>query len=746
MTGEPVPITSLEEGEEGTILSITGGRHLLSRLAGMGIVSGTKVKVLRNSGGLIIILASDTRVALGRGQAAQILVVRRIKEKAPDSTARKTVYVALAGQPNVGKSTIFNVLTGLSQHIGNWPGKTVEKKEGTHSTEEYDIHIIDLPGTYSLSAFSEEERLARDFIIKEHPDIIVLIVNAAALERSLYLLAELLLFGAPVILAVNMIDVAESQGIHINIEALQRSLSLPVIPMIATKNKGIKELVSTIVKVAKGEIVFHPKMPMVSADHQEIFQNILELVQEHIPQPYQDVWVVTKLMEGDVELSETIEDMLPVSVWNNIQSLLVKHEDAHRAVVGGRYDWIENATRAAISRFKRGQVLITDHIDHILTQPVFGIPLLLGILAFIFFLTYRVGLPFQKLLETIITTTGSWITHNLTFVPPWIKGLLVDGIIGGAGAVLTFLPILIIFFAAMAFLEDVGYMARAAFVMDKLMHTIGLHGKSFLPMCVGFGCNVPSVLGSRIIESKRARLLTIILTPFIPCAGRLAAMTFIAAAIFGETALYISWSLIALNICVLAGSGIIISKLFLRGEPVPFIMELPLYHKPDLRTILLVVWNRVFAFIKKAGTVIMIFSVILWGITRFPGGTVEESILGWCGRLFQPIGAPLGLDWKMMVALISSIVAKENTIAALGILYNVGEYGLRIVLPSVINHASALSFLVVLMIFIPCVPTAIVMKQELKNWRWFITSLVFMAIVTYVFAFLVYRSALLFGI
>ncbi len=747
MPDEPVPIVFLEEGEEGTIFSISGGRRLLSRLAGMGIVSGIKVKMLRNSGGLIIILVSDTRVALGRGQAAQILVIREeSKEKKDHKEARKTLYVALAGQPNVGKSTVFNVLTGLSQHVGNWPGKTVEKKEGTHITDEYDIHIVDLPGTYSLSAFSEEEKLARDFIIKEHPDVVVLIVNAAALERSLYLLAELLLLGSPVILAVNMIDVAESQGIHIDIDVLQKSLSLPVIPMIATKNKGIKELVSTIVKVARGEIVFHPGIPGVSEDHREIFQNIVELVREHIHEPYQDVWIATKLMEGDTEILKTVEDLIPVSVWNNIQSLLVKHEDAHRSVVGGRYDWIENVTRAAISRFKRGQVLITDRIDHILTRPVFGIPVLLGILALIFLLTYRVGLPFQKLLETFMTGISMWINTTLLNLPLWIRELLVNGIIGGAGAVLTFIPILVIFFAAMALLEDVGYMARAAFVMDRFMHIIGLHGKSFLPLSLGFGCNVPAILGARIIESKRARLLTIFLTPFIPCAGRLAVITFITGAIFGEKALVVSWSLIALNIIVLSFTGIVINKFFLRGEPVPFIMELPLYHKPDMRTIGIVVWNRTIAFVKKAGSVILIFSVVLWILSNIPGGTIEKSILAWIGRLLEPIGLPLGLDWKMVVALLSSIVAKENSIAALGILYNVGEHGLRIVLPTVINNASSLAFLAILMIFIPCMPTAIVMKQELKNWKWFIASFLTMALVSYACAFIIYRIALLFGI
>lgn len=748
MNNEPVSITSLEEGEEGIVYSLSGGEKLTSRLAGMGIAPGTKIKVLRNSGGLVIVFASDTRVALGRGQAEKILVVKtqNLKDQVSQIPARKTLLVGLAGQPNVGKSTVFNVLTGLSQHVGNWPGKTVEKKEGIHITGDVEIRIVDLPGTYSLSAFSEEEKVARDFIIHEHPDIVVLLVNAAALERSLYLLSELLLLGSPVIVAINMIDVATGQGMHIDIDALQESLRLPVIPMVAIKNRGIKELVSQIIRISEGESEYNPRIPDVSLDHRVIYHRLIDLAKEYVPFPYTDTWIVTKLMEGDPEISEAMKSLMPDDAWNEVQLLLIKHEDALRAVVGGRYDWIEEVTRAAISRFKRGQVLMTDRIDHVLTRPVFGIPILLGILALIFVLTFKIGFPVQKLLASIVGSLGQWIDVSLSGEPWWIRGILVNGIIGGVGSVLTFIPLLIIFFISMAFLENVGYMARAAFVMDKFMHIIGLHGKSFLPMCLGFGCNVPSVLGARIVESKRARLLTIFLTPFVPCTARLAALTFITAAIFAEKALLISWLLVTLNIVTLGIAGMIISRIFLKGGPVPFIMELPLYHKPDLKTIVLTVWSRTLAFIKKAGTVILVFSILIWIMSNIPGGKIEYSMLAWIGRFIEPIGIPLGLDWKMIIALISSIVAKENSIATLGILYNVGEQGLISVLPAVINHASALSFLVVLMLFIPCMPTITVMRQEMGNWRWFITSFIFMLIISFGGGMAAYHLALFFRI
>jgi ferrous iron transport protein B len=744
----PISIIDLEEGQEGIVYLLSGGKSLTSRLAGLGIAPGTRIKVMRNRGGLLIVLASDTRIALGRGQAARIQVVKALpsQDREDREKERETFLIALAGQPNVGKSTVFNVLTGLSQHVGNWPGKTVEKKEGLYVTDDREIRIIDLPGTYSLSAFSEEERVAREFIINEHPDAIILLVNAAALERSLYLLSELLLLGPPVIIGINMTDVAEDQGISIDIEALEKALKLPVVQLVATKNRGIKELIGAAVRLAKDELPYDPAMPQVSKDHQEIFNRLYDLVREHVPPPYTDVWVATKLMEGDTEITDIIEELVPNNVWNEIQTLLIKHEDALRAVVGGRYDWIEEVTRAAISRFKMGQVLITDRIDHMLTRPVIGIPVLLAILGCIFTLTFEIGFPAQKGLEFIISAFGQWIDGALSFAPAWVRALLINGIIGGVGSILTFVPLLIIFFTSMAFLEDVGYMARAAFVMDRFMHIIGLHGKSFLPMCLGFGCNVPAVMGARIVESKRARLLTIFLAPFVPCTGRLAAMTFIAAAIFGGKALAISWSLVALNILALGLVGMVISRLSLKGEPVPFIMELPLYHRPDLKTIGLVVWSRTIAFIRKAGSIILIFSMVIWILSNVPGGTIDTSVLAWIGRKIEFIGAPMGLDWRMIVALLASIVAKENSVAALGILYNVGDQGLRVVLPTMITHASALAFLVILMVFIPCIPTITVMRQEMENWRWFLFSVLFMLCFSLTGGIAAYRLAMIFGI
>jgi len=729
---ESVNITSLQEGDQGVIHAIEGGSAITSRFAGMGIVSNARFRIAQISGGLIVLQVANTRIALGRGEASKITV----SKVAPEADVcmppiEKEISVALVGQPNVGKSTVFNILTGLSQHVGNWPGKTVEKKEGTHRADSVLIRIVDLPGTYSLTAFSEEERITRDFIIKEQPGLVVLVLNATALERGLYLLAEVLLLNRPVIVVLNMLDVAADQDIEINIRALEDSLGVPVIPMVAKRNSGIRELVSHISSIASSEYKFQPVKPEVSTDHQLIYQQILTLVRPYIHDPYTPEWVAVKLMEGDPEVTQLVEQQVQTIARDQIEKLLIKHEDALHAVVNGRYDWIEEITRSVVSRFKMGQVVLTDRIDHVLTRPVFGIPILLAVMALVFFLTYSVGVPLQEWLSDRIQQFIGFAEPLTTVWPSWLSGLLLNGVIGGVGSVLTFLPVLLIFFAIMAFLEDVGYMARAAFVMDKIMHLVGLHGKSFIPMCLGFGCNVPAVLGARIIETKKARMITLLLIPFVPCTARLAVLTLVSAAIFGQNGAFVAWSLVALNIAVLGIAGVFVNKTLWKQDA-PFIMELPIYHTPDAKTIMMVVWTRTLSFIRKAGTVILAVSLIVWMLSYFPNGNVEESLLASFGRLLQPLGIPLGLDWKMITALLTGLVAKENVVATLGVLYSVGRDGLSNMLPAIMSPESAAAFLVVMMLFIPCAATIAVLKKEMNNNKWFYTAIVMTLLVSYV--------------
>jgi len=664
------------------------------------------------------------------------------------ATAERTVLVALAGQPNVGKSTLFNLLTGLSQHVGNWPGKTVERKEGAFAFNGTPYRLVDLPGTYSLTANSAEEVIAREFIIRERPDVVVALVDAAILERSLYLVAELLSLPAPVIVGLNMIDVAQQEGVQIEPEVLEAALGVPVVPMVATKSVGVRELVEAVDRVACGEISYAPKPPQIRADHREVLEEIEGLIVGCVPDPYPQEWIALKLLEGDQEVTRMMRGCLPDERWEAVHDVLRAHDDALVAVAGGRYEWIGRMIRAAVTRPKAGQIGRTERLDRWATHPLWGLLILAGILGLIFWLTYAVGTPLQDLLDTYVVGTLAGLARaGLAGAPTWLAGLLADGVIGGVGAVLTFLPILVIFFAAMGALEDMGYMARAAYVMDGFMHLMGLHGKSFLPLFLGFGCNVPAVLGTRVIESRRARLLTILLAPLIPCTARMAVLAFLAPAFFGPAATLVSWGLVLLALAVMAFSGVLINKTLFRGQRAAFIMELPLYHLPNWRTIGLLVWQRSLAFIKKAGTLILGVSVVVWALSVLPGGEVETSFLAQVGQWLEPVGRLMGFDWRLMVTLLTSFIAKENSIATLGVLFGTGkQIGLAETLAATFPAATWLAFLVVQMLFVPCVATVAVIRQETGSWRWTLFNLGFLLLVSWMAGVGVFWLARLVGL
>ncbi|MBM4464121.1 MAG: ferrous iron transport protein B [Chloroflexi bacterium] len=658
------------------------------------------------------------------------------------------ITVALAGQPNVGKSTVFNLLTGLSQHVGNWPGKTIEQKSGTYHHHGTTAHIVDLPGTYSLTANSLEERIARDYIIRERPDVVVAIVDAAALERNLYLVAELLSLPAPLVLGLNMVDVAERQGMHIEPHVLQAALGLPVVPMVATKNQGVWELMEAVDRVSHDTADYTPSRPEIRADHQAVLAHIQQLIAGAVPDPYPEDWVALKLLEGDEEITSMIQERLDEARWQEVHTVLMQHEDAILAVAGGRYEWIGRMVRAAVVRPRMGQVTLTDRVDRYAAHPVWGLFILLGMLGLVFWLTYAVGAPLQELLDTYLVQAGAeWVRAALNGAPAWLVGLLADGVIGGAGMVITFLPILVIFFAALGLLEDVGYMARAAYVMDRFMHLMGLHGKSFLPLFLGFGCNVPAVMGARVVEGQKARLLTILVAPLVPCTARMAVLAVLAPIFFGPHAALVSWGLVGLSLVMLAIVGIALHELMLGGEHVAFIMELPLYHLPNARTIGLAVWQRSVAFLKKAGSIILVVSVVVWALSVLPGGDIESSYLAAIGRLLAPLGSLMGLGWRMMVALLTSFVAKENTIATLGVLYSAGEEGTRLAdaLSGALSPAAALAFLAVQMLFIPCVATVATVRQETGSWRWTAFSVALLLVVSFAAGIVVYQGAMLVG-
>lgn len=642
------------------------------------------------------------------------------KHSPSDPHKQGVVTIALAGQPNMGKSTLFNLLTGLNQHVGNWTGKTIEKREGVFVHGEHHFHLIDLPGTYSLSANSPEELLTREFILQEHPDLVIAVVSAANLERSLYLVSELVVLPAPVIIALNMMDVAQQEKIEIDLPVLQAAIGLPVIPIIATRANGVWELLDAVNAVLEGKIKPTPRIPKIRSDHQEIQRQIETLIAGFLPDRYPLDWSAIKLLEGDIEIIQKIQETLPIERWEMVNAILKAHDDAFLAIVSGRYEWIENLIRKCVHKPALGQIGLTDRLDRWATHPVLGIIILAAILGIIFWLTFTIGSPIQEWLETaLIVPLSSIVSGWLSSSPGWVSSFIVDGLIGGVGSVLTFLPIIMIFFAAFGILEDVGYMARAAFVMDNFMHMMGLHGKSFLPLFLGFGCNVPAVMGTRVIETWSARVLTIILAPLVPCTARMAVLAFLAPAFFGSKALLVTWGLIIFSLVILIITGMILNRIIFKGERTAFVMELPLYHSPNLRSTGLMVWQRSLAFVKKAGTIILAFSAVIWILSYLPGGSLYQSFLAQIGAIVEPVGRWMGFDWRLTVALLTSFMAKENAIATLGILFgNTSEIGLTESLVAAYSPAVALSFLTASLLFIPCAATVAVIRQETGSWRW----------------------------
>jgi len=663
----------------------------------------------------------------------------------PESAKVKEITVALAGAPNVGKSTIFNLLTGLSQHVGNWPGKTVEHKTGVFHHNGLTMNFIDLPGTYSLTANSVEEQIARDYLVYETPNVVVAVLNAASLERNLYLVAELIELAPRLVIALNMLDVAEQQGIKIDHEALSRSLNIPVVPVVARANRGLRELVTRIEQecgTAAG--LRNVKHIEYGSEITEVIDHVNSLLDDGITGPYPKHWTAMKLLEGDEQINKMIRTRMTAERWPELDSYLIEHESAAVTIATLRYEWVERMMAVAQQKRRVGRVSLTERIDRIATHPVLGLFMLIAILGVMYWLVFSIGVPIQEFLDiNLIERTRDFI-YTLSYMPQWLQGFLADGVLSGAGTVLTFIPILFFFFAAWAFLEDTGYTSRAAFVTDRFMHALGLHGKSCLPLVLGFGCNVPAVFGTRIIDSPRARLLTILLTPLVPCTGRMAVIAIIAAAFFGSAAVLVSIGMIILSLLILAIVGLILNRFVIRGKSSALIMELPLYHVPDLKLIGMVTWQNILAFIKRAGTVILAVSILVWMLAMIPNGNINDSVLADIGRFFEPVGRLMGLNWQMMVALLSSFVAKENTIATLGVMLSGSSGDFTQQLKAILTPSAAVAFLVVQILFIPCVATIAAIRQETEGWKWPALILVFQMLLAFAVAIPVYQLLTLF--
>lgn len=663
-----------------------------------------------------------------------------------------SIRVALAGNPNSGKTTLFNALTGARHKVGNWSGVTVEKKEGLIKHNGESIAIVDLPGTYSLSPYSIEEKIARNYIVEESPDVVVNIVDASNLERNLYLSLQLMELGKPVVMALNMMDVANSLGYEINVEKLSKTLGIPIVPMSAAKKQGLKELIDAISQVSKNPKLSSPiQVDYGEALESKILDTMNNLTSQESLSKYNPRWLALKILEEDPEIMEST-GIAPV-----IDSSLMLEEEVELMVADKRYSFIASLIGNSMKKPTSSVLSISDKIDLILTNKYLGLPIFALLMFGVFYFTFDlVGNQLNGMIDEFINgAVAPAVSAGLenAKVSPWLQSLIVDGIIGGVGGVLTFLPNIACLFLAISIMEDSGYMARVAFIMDRAMKKVGLSGKAFIPMILGFGCNVPAIMGTRTLENENDRLTSILVNPFMSCSARLPVYILFAGAFFPGNEKFIVYSLYILGIFVAILMALIFKTLLFKSEVVPFIMELPPYRLPSFTTTLANVWERVKGFLIKAGTLIFGVSVVLWFILgyNFSGpAEITESIGASLGNVFAPIFAPLGFGtWQAALSLLTGILAKEVVVSNMSIIYGLTDgasaQSFFTALNGSFTQLTAYAFMVFVLLYTPCAAAIGAVKRETNSWKWTTFSVVYQFAVAWFFAFLVFQIGKLLG-
>ncbi len=662
------------------------------------------------------------------------------------------ILFALAGNQNCGKTTLFNRLTGSNQHVGNFPGVTVEKKEGVIRGHKNCV-IVDLPGIYSLSPYTSEEVVTRDFILNEHPNAIINIVDATNIERNLYLSLQLVELGLPMVIALNMMDEVRASGNTIRVKELSKNLGIPIVPISAGKNEGIDELVDVAIQVAQ-ERILPKKTDFCSGEVHRTIHAIAHMIEDHaqaIDVPAR--FAATKLIENDesvvASLNLTEEEL-------HIVEHLVKDMEHHigmdhdAALADMRYTFIESACKDTVIRHQESrEQLRSEKIDRLLTHKYLGIPIFLGIMLLIFWLTFGViGTRLQDWLDLGISAATDALSNLMiqSHVSDWLHALVIDGICAGVGSVLSFLPLIVLLFFFLSLLEDSGYMARVAFVMDKLLRKIGLSGRSFVPMLIGFGCSVPAIMATRTLPSERDRKMTIVLTPFMSCSAKLPIYGMITMAFFPKSAPLVMVSIYVIGIIVAILSGLLLKGTIFKGNPVPFVMELPAYRIPSPRTVLLLMWEKAKDFLKKAFTIIFVASMLIWFLQSFDWtfnmvADSSKSILASIGSVIAPLFVPIGFnDWRASTALITGITAKESVVSTLTILTGAAsDAQLSSILSGIFTPLSAFSFLVFTVLYMPCVAAFAATKRELGSMRAAVTTALFQTGTAYLVAFVIYQ-------
>ena len=806
-------LSELHTGERGVIVKVNGHGGFRKRIQEMGFVKGNTVTVILNAPlrDPIEYEIIGYKISLRREQAEKIEVISEAEAKSmmtePEDLSalhsddrylqrlaaerRKVIKVALVGNPNCGKTSLFNIAAGRHEHVGNYSGVTVDAKQGNFEYGDYRFELVDLPGTYSLSAYSPEELYVRKNLIDDTPDVVINVVDASNLQRNLYLTTQLIDMNLRVVMALNMYDELLACGDKLDTTQLGYLLGMPIVPTISRTGEGIEKLFDIVIQIyekSDPHLARHIHINHGSEVEQSI-ERLKALISktEEIRHKYSTRYLAIKYLENDKEIDSVVE-----ALSNRDEIIAARFEENNRirslmgsglesSMVDAKYAFVQGALAEtyAPNATRRRKSNITDKIDAVITHRFLAFPIFFFLLYLVFSGTFAIGEYPMRWIEWLVSHIGAFVGSAMG--DGWLKDLIVDGVIGGVGSVLVFLPNILLLYLFISLLEDSGYMARAAFIMDRLMHRIGLHGKSFIPMIMGFGCNVPAILATRTIESRKSRLITMMIIPLMSCAGRMPVYILLAGAFFPRHAGLVLLGLYTLGIALAILAAKIISRFF-KDDDLPFVMELPPYRVPTAKSIFRHTWEKGRQYLQKMSGVILAFSVALWFLSYFPNHNAydtvaeqqEHSFIGYIGKAIEPVLEPLGFDWKMGVGIISGVGAKELVVSTLGVMYSeassdeaslqatstestevstdkkstgetadtpTGSTRLQHALLKSVTPAGALAYMVFILLYFPCIATFIAIKNEGGGWKWAIITAVYTLVLAWVAAFITFQIA-----
>lgn len=815
-----VKLSEVKYSETVIITKVLGHGSFRKRISEMGFIKGKEVKVIKNApfNGAFEFKIINYNISLRKSEADLIEVIPigdfvksenenyqgvidRDIDLVNQSERTKIINIALVGNPNSGKTTLFNYISGSKERVGNYSGVTVDIKKATFTTKGYTFNFFDLPGTYSLTAYSKEEIFVREFIYEQTPDIVINVLDATNLERNLFLTTQLIDMDVRIVAALNMFDELEKQKLFFDKDELAKLLGIPFVPTISSKGIGLENLIDKVIEVFEGKdkISRH-----VHINYGKDIEDAIKIVRQKIKenQPITDKissrFLALKLLEKDGQVSSLLShyqnfEEIKKSTQKEIHKIeLLEKEDSETIITNAKYSFITGALKETFRNPRHSEKTRSEKIDDVLTHPIFGFPIFTTILFLMFYVTFKVGAYPMDWIDMGVVAFGDFIAKLMP--DGMLKDLLVNGIISGTGSVLVFLPNILILFLFISLLEGTGYMARAAFIMDKIMHRFGLHGRSFIPMIMGFGCNVPAILATRSMRNKGDRILTMLIIPFMSCSARLPVYILIISAFFDKYQPLYLMGIYAVGILFAFLTAQILNKTFFRNKETPFVMELPTYRLPTLRNVIYHMWDKTKHYLKKIGTIILIGVIIVWALEYFPRETkntavlqqeiqlaeqnttltavdkentisqlniqlesdrLTNSYLGRFGKLIEPVMRPLGFDWKMSIALLAGLPAKEIVISTMGVIYQTVddettvnlqqklknekfETGKNIGQP-VFTTPTALAFLIFILIYFPCIGVVVAIKNESESWKWAIFAVLYTTSLAWIAAFFVYN-------